>query len=144
MMKWIEGIIWDDFQLCVQLCGEINKQEGIVELYSCSTTDNDVGYLHQGALEVRSSPLVASNNLAISLATVTHKSSTYALVTCSFAALPSQVGDDPSTLIPQLIKAIMDLSLTERILCLADFSHLNHASCKYSILKWVVRSFKYE
>ena len=113
-----------------QLCEDINKHDGIVHPYTCSTSSGNVGYLHQGSLEIRSSPLLSSNLAPVSLATVENNDVTFVLVTCSFANLSA---DHASTLIPQFIKAILDLSLTERIICLADFSHHNHSPCKYRI-----------
>ena len=113
-----------------QLCEDINKHDGIMHPYTCSTSSGNVGYLHQGSLEIRSSPLLSSNLAPVSLATVENNDVTFVLVTCSFANLSA---DHASTLIPQFIKAILDLSLTERIICLADFSHHNHSPCKYRI-----------
>jgi len=106
------------------LCEDMNKHDGIVHPYTCSTGDGSVGYLHQGPLEIRSWPLLGNSLAAVSLATVENNDVSFALVTSSFANLS---GDHPATLIPQFIKAILDLSLTERIICLADFSHHNHS-----------------
>lgn len=117
----IQGIL--DPLVIQTLCEDINKHEGIEHPYAF-TSDGDVGYLHQGTLEICCSPLVGSNLPAVSLATVENNNATFALVTSSFTNLSA---DHASTLIPQYIKAILDCSLTERIICLADFSHLNHS-----------------
>ena len=118
------------FFLFEQLCEDMNKHDGIVHPYTCSTGDGSVGYLHQGPLEIRSWPLLGNSLAAVSLATVENNDVSFALVTSSFANLS---GDHPATLIPQFIKAILNLSLTERIICLADFSHHNHSPCKYGV-----------
>jgi hypothetical protein len=95
------------------------------EPYLCTTTDGRVGYLHRVALQVKDSTSCAQ--LPIHLATVEYFNVVLALVSCSL----TNAADNTSTaLVPQLVKSIMDLSRTERILCMVDLSQTNHSLCK--------------
>lgn len=83
-----------------------------------------VGYLHRVTLKVFK-PSIVTGCVPLNLATIEKKGVDFALVTCSLV----QTLENASTiLIPQLVKAVMDLSPTERILCLADFP-TEHFSC---------------
>ena len=95
------------------------------EPYLCTTTDGNVGYLHRVALQVKDS--TSCTQLPIHLATVEYFNVVLALVSCSL----SNAADNASTaLVPQLVKSVMDLSRTERILCMVDLSQANHLLCK--------------
>lgn len=95
------------------------------EPYLCTTTDGRVGYLHRVALQAKDS--TSCTQLPIHLATVEYFNVVLALVSCSL----TNAADNTSTaLVPQLVKSIMDLSRTERILCMVDLSQTNHSLCK--------------
>lgn len=89
--------------------------------------DGSIGYLHKVALKVYKPSVVVSGCVPLTVATVEKRNIDFALVTCSLL----KVLENASTiLIPQLVKAVMDLSPTERILCLADFPEEQYSSCK--------------
>ena len=118
-----------------QLCEDVNKQEGVsANPYACVTTEHGtVGYLHRGPLKVRGDVMVnvdgSGDSLSVGLATIEESAvAALALVTCSFSGLNPTV--NPSTLVPHFLKAVMDHSSTERILCLVDFNSWKHSSCK--------------
>ncbi|XP_046652160.1 endonuclease/exonuclease/phosphatase family domain-containing protein 1-like [Daphnia pulicaria] len=117
----IEGI--EDPLGLKELCENINKLEGMsTEPYLCTITDGRVGYLHRVALQVKDS--TSCTQLPIHLATVEYFNVVLALVSCSL----TNAADNTSTaLVPQLVKSIMDLSRTERILCMVDLSQTNHS-----------------
>jgi hypothetical protein len=99
------------------------------EPYLCTTTSGSVGYLHRVALQVNDS--TSCSQLPIHLATVEYFNVVLALVTCSL----TNAADNASTaLVPQLVKSVMDLSRTERILCMVDLCQANHLLCKIIIV----------
>lgn len=116
---------------CFQLCENINKLGLSNELtYLCTTTDGSVGYLHSVTLQIHHS--TSCYNLPIYLVTIENKKVKLALVTCSLAKATDNAS---TTLVSQLVKAVMDLSPTERILCLVDLNHANHALCKFLVFR---------
>ena len=88
--------------------------------------NGSVGYLHKVTLKVFK-PSIVAGCVPLNLVTIEKKDVDFALVDCSLV----QALENASTiLIPQLVKAVMDLSPTERILCLADFP-VEHSSCNF-------------
>lgn len=117
-----------------QLCEGIKNQEGMSALdqpYSYTTTDNGIGYLHRVPLQVHGS-FVAAGCIPYSLTMIEHASVSFTLVACSITA--SDRENVSSTLVPQLVKAVMDLSSTERIICLADIHRADHPLCNDAII----------
>ena len=118
------------FMFFLQLCDSINKLEGLsTEPYSCTTTDGSVGYLHRVALQVHDS--TSHTQQPIHLATIEYWGVTLALVTCT---LTKTTDTESTTLVPQLVKSVMDLSSTERIICLMNLNQTNHSQCKLNLL----------
>lgn len=114
------------FSVYFQLCENINKLEGLsTEPFLCTLTDGSVGYLHRVALQVNDSPTCTL--LPIRLATVEYFNLVLALVTCS---LTNVADNQPTTLVPQLVKSVMDLTRTERVLFMVDLHHANQLLCK--------------
>lgn len=108
-----------------ELCDGVNKQDTISPMpYSYTMAENgSVGYLHKVTLKVFK-PSIVAGCVPLNLVTIEKKDVDFALVDCSLV----QALENASTiLIPQLVKAVMDLSPTERILCLADFP-VEHSS----------------
>lgn len=111
----------------------MNKQEGVRELeqpYTCTNAENGVGFLHRVPLQVNSSSATAAGGVTLSLATIEHGNAGIALVACNLTKNNSNIS---ANLVPQLVKAVMDLSSTERIVCLADIFQNDHALCKLII-----------
>ncbi|XP_057366231.1 endonuclease/exonuclease/phosphatase family domain-containing protein 1-like [Daphnia carinata] len=104
-----------------ELCENINKLEELsTEPFLCTLTGGSVGYLHRVALQVNDTPTCTP--LPIRLATVEYFNLVLALVTCSLA----NVADNQSTtVVPQLVKSVMDLTRTERVLFMVDLHHTN-------------------